>query len=102
MGGRAAKKNVGRACAAAGASMADSDLPTLLKRHLKGVNIEGQLVQEKLQERRLVQVVSYLELVSMKLRHKKIHRDAFRQRMLDELEMAQHADMLERVVAMNG
>ena len=80
-------------------SMADHDLPTILKRHLKAVNIEGQHVQEKLQERRLVQIVSYLELVSMKLRHKTIHRHAFRQRLQDELELVEHGNMLERVAA---
>jgi hypothetical protein len=80
--------------------MADHDLPTILKRHLKAVNIEGQHVQEKLQERRLVQIVSYLELVSMKLRHKTIHRHAFRQRLRDELELVEHGDMLERVAVM--
>ena len=80
--------------------MADHDLPTILKRHLKAVNIEGQHVQEKLQERRLVQIVSYLELVSMKLRHKTIHRNAFRQRLRDELELVEHGDMLECVAVM--
>jgi hypothetical protein len=79
--------------------MADHDLPTILKRHLKAANIEGQHVQEKLQERRLVQIVSYLELVSIKLRHKSIHRHAFRQKLRDELELLEHANMLERVVA---
>lgn len=81
--------------------MAHGELPTLLKRHLKAANIEGLQVQEKLQERRLVQIVSYLELVSMKLRHKRIHRDTFRHRILDELQMANHADMLERVAVIN-
>jgi hypothetical protein len=81
-------------------AMADHDLPTILKRHLKAANIDGNHVQEKLQERRLVQIVSYLELVSMKLRHKTIHRNAFRQRLQNEREMAEHGDMLERVAAM--
>lgn len=82
--------------------MGEQELPTILKRHLKAVNIEGAFVQEKLQERRLMQIVSYLELVSMKLRNKRIHRDGFRQRLQDELDLANHGDMLERVIELQG
>jgi hypothetical protein len=47
--------------------MSEPPLPDSLKKHLKLANIEGVDIQDKLHERRLVQIVSYLELVSMKL-----------------------------------
>lgn len=82
-----------------GAHVMSDDISTILKRHLKAVNIEGTKIQDKLHERRLVQIVSYLELVSMKLKHKSIHRKVFRQRLRDELELVEHGNLLERVAA---
>ena len=51
--------------------MSDQPLPSNLIKHLKLANIQGVNIIEKLHERRLVQIVSYLQLVSVKLRHKK-------------------------------
>ena len=74
--------------------MSDQPLPSNLIKHLKLANIQGVNIIEKLHERRLVQIVSYLQLVSVKLRHKKIHRDAFRQRVKDNIAAANHSDLL--------
>ena len=76
--------------------MSDQPLPSNLIKHLKLANIQGVNIIEKLHERRLVQIVSYLQLVSVKLRHKKIHRDAFRQRVKDNIAAANHSDLLNR------
>ena len=73
-------------------------MPASLKKHLKLANIEGA-IQDKLHERRLVQIVSYLELVSMKLRHKKIHRRIFRENIQDSLLLDEHCDLLDRIIA---
>lgn len=77
--------------------MASPDLPSSLAKHLKLANIEGIGINEKLQERRLVQIVSYLELVALKLTHKQIHTDSFRRRIQDNIAMANHSDLLDRI-----
>lgn len=79
-----------------------SELPASLKKHLKLVNIDNTAVQEKLQERRLVQIVSYLELASTKLRHTKIHRGVFRQGIEDSLLLDSHGNLLDRIIAKNA
>lgn len=77
-------------------------LPSLLQKHLKLANIQGSDIREKLQERRLVQIVSYLELVSVKLRHGRIHQEHFRSRMNDKIAMAAHCDLLKQIRRNNG
>jgi hypothetical protein len=79
--------------------MSEPPLPASLKKHLKLANIEGVAIQDKLHERRLVQIVSYLELVSMKLRHKQIHRRIFRENIRDSLLLDEHCDLLDRIIA---
>ena len=88
---------MGAAC-----SMSEPPLPSNLIKHLKLANIQGVDITEKLQERRLVQIVSYLQLVSVRLRHKKIHRDAFRDRVRDNIAAANHSDLLDRIIAHNA
>ena len=84
--------------------MAQSGKPltALLQKHLKLANIQGSGIREKLQERRLVQIVSYLELVSVKLRHGMIHKQHVRTCMKDKIAMADHCALLRQIKRNNG
>ena len=76
---------------------AGAPIPVLLQKQLKLANIQAPNIQEKLEERRLVQIVSYLEIVSIKLRQRKIHKEQFRARMNDSIEMTNHWELLKRI-----
>lgn len=80
-------------------SQSKKPLPSILQKHLKLANIEGSNVQEKLKERRLVQIVSYLELACVKLQHHAIHREHFRAHSRDRLAMVAHCQLLDKISA---
>ena len=80
-------------------SQSKKPLPSILQKHLKLANIEGSNVQEKLKERRLVQIVSYLELACVKLQHHAIHREHFRAQSRDRLAMVAHCQLLDKISA---
>ena len=81
--------------------MSDQPLPSNLIKHLKLANIQGMNITEKLHERRLAQIFSYLQLVCVKLRHKRIHWDAFRHRVQDNIAATNHSDLLNQIIAHN-
>ena len=78
-------------------ALSEPPIPAQLQKHLKIANIQDTNIREKLEERRLVQIVSYLELVSMKLRHKLIHKHGVRARINDMNEMTSHWELLKRI-----
>ena len=78
-------------------ALSATPIPALLQKHLKLANIQDNNIREKLEERRLVQIVAYLELVSMKLRHRKIHKEHFRARIHDNIEMTNHWELLKQI-----